>query len=228
MPLPLRRDPGRRPGSHRPPAGRGRIFGLITFSSRDTPARSASACARRLPHAGHPSRCPRRASGPHSGRASGGASSCPNGLAKLLRNLLYEAGTMDTAVFCGSVAVLLATALACWLPVRARRGSTLSTPSARNDPRVARSRRAERSTAPPIPIRSPFLLTARCSLPLRCQIVVSPMSFVSCPWCFEPLWIKISRHCLSSPLHDEPWSKPMTDRLQSQATRWRSRPMDER
>ena len=41
------------------------------------------------------------------------------GLAKLLANLLYEARTMDTAVFGGvALLVLLATALACWLPVR--------------------------------------------------------------------------------------------------------------
>jgi predicted permease len=41
------------------------------------------------------------------------------GLAKLLANLLYGAGTMDTAVFGGvALLVLLATALACWLPVR--------------------------------------------------------------------------------------------------------------
>ena len=41
------------------------------------------------------------------------------GLARLLANLLYGAGTMDSAVF-GAVAllVLLAAALACWLPVR--------------------------------------------------------------------------------------------------------------
>jgi ABC-type antimicrobial peptide transport system permease subunit len=51
------------------------------------------------------------------GLAAGIILSC--GLAKLLANLLYEAGTMDTAVFGGvALLILLATALACWLPVR--------------------------------------------------------------------------------------------------------------
>jgi ABC-type antimicrobial peptide transport system permease subunit len=40
-------------------------------------------------------------------------------LARMLANLLYGAGTMDVAVFGGVVLlVLLATALACWLPAR--------------------------------------------------------------------------------------------------------------
>jgi len=51
------------------------------------------------------------------GLAVGIVLSC--GLARLLANLLYGAGTMDSAVFGGvALLVLLATALACWLPTR--------------------------------------------------------------------------------------------------------------
>jgi len=105
------------------------------------------------------------------------------GLAKLLANLLYEAGTMDTAVLAGRVAgpardgpSLLATGATRDADQPCRR------PPRGMTPRVASIKeRAERSTAPPIPIVRHSLLTARCSLLYDARSWVSPMSFCVLP-----------------------------------------------